>query len=30
VSADALTWVAVAALVVGAGVVVAFFVWPRE
>jgi hypothetical protein len=24
-----LTWVAVAALVVGAGVVIAFFTWPR-
>jgi hypothetical protein len=29
-SSDALTWLAVAALVVGAAVVVAFFVWPRD
>jgi hypothetical protein len=29
-SAAALTWLAVAALVVGAAVVVAFFVWPRD
>jgi hypothetical protein len=28
-SSTALTWVAVAALVVGLGVVVAFFVWPK-
>jgi hypothetical protein len=29
-SAGALTWLAVAALVVGIGVVAAFFVWPDE
>jgi hypothetical protein len=29
VSTVALTWVAVAALVVGLGVVVAFLLWPR-
>jgi hypothetical protein len=29
VSATALTWVAVAALAVGLGVVALFFVWPR-
>ena len=29
-SSAALTWLAVAALVVGAAVVVAFFVWPRD
>jgi hypothetical protein len=29
-SSTALTWVAVAALVVGLGVVVAFFVWPKS
>jgi hypothetical protein len=30
VSPAALTWLAVAALVVGAGVIVLFFLWPRE
>ena len=29
-SAGALTWLAVAALAVGAGVVLAFFLWPHE
>ena len=29
-STEALTWLAVAALVVGGLVVVAFFVWPRQ
>jgi hypothetical protein len=30
VSATALTWVAVGALVVGAAVVLVFFVWPGD
>jgi hypothetical protein len=30
VSAAALTWLAVAALVLGTAVIVLFFLWPRE
>jgi hypothetical protein len=30
VSSAALTWLAVAALVVGAAVVLAFFLWPHD